>query len=113
MKTKLLLTIALILGIQSFNDAQSASASADPRYPYVEVIVTQEKIWLIPDEMPVGNLPVQIFNADGETVLQKIFCSELKDWSMDVTDLPAGKYKIRIGSIQTEYLEKQGRKRVL
>lgn len=113
MKTKLLLTLALILGIQYYHGAQSASVPTTPEYPYVEVIVTQEKIWLIPDEMPVENLPVQIFNEEGEPVMQKVFCSQLKDWSLDVTDLPAGKYKIRVGSIQTEYLEKQGRKRVL
>ncbi len=107
MKTKLLFTIALILGIHVHHWAQTASEN---RHPYVEVVVTQEMIWLMPEEMPVADLTVQVLNAQNQVVLQKVFCSQTKEWSLDVSALPAGKYRILIGNIQTEYLDKQGRK---
>ena len=115
MKTKLLLTIAFVLGLSYHHWAQQASITTnpEPKYPYVEVIVTQEKVWLMPDEQPVTNVPVQVTDASGEVVLQKVFCSETKEWSLDVSALPSGKYKILIGATQTEYLEKQGKRRVL
>lgn len=114
MKTKLLLTIALVLGLSYHHWAQTASTNSyDPQYPYVEVIVTQNLVWLMPDEQPVAEIPVQIVNASGEVVLQKTFCSKTKEWSMDVSGLSSGKYKILIGSRQTEYLEKQGKRWVM
>lgn len=114
MKTKLLLTIALLLGVSSYHWAQSASKASEPEHPYVEVVVTQDMIWLMPDEMPVANLPVRVLNTQGIVVLEKIFCSKTKDWSMDVSALAPGKYRILIGSIQTEYLDRQqSRKGVL
>jgi hypothetical protein len=115
MKTKLLFTIALVLGLSYSHWAQPSAAQAplEHQYPYVEVVVTQEKIWLMPDEMPVANLPVRIVDSKDVQVLKKNFCSETEDWSLDVTDLPSGKYRILIGDRQVEYLEKQGRKGVL
>lgn len=115
MKTKLLLTIAFVVGLSYHHWAQQTSLNAnpDPQYPYVEVIVTQDKVWLMPDEQPVASVPVQVTNTAGEVVLHKFFCSETKEWSLDVSGLPSGKYKILIGATQTEYLEKQGKKRVL
>ena len=111
MKTKLLLTIALLLGVSSYHWAQSSSStSAAPEHPYVEVVVTQEMIWLMPDETPIANLPVRVLNAQGVVVLEKTFCSKTKDWSLDVSALAPGKYRILVGSFQTEYLDKQGRK---
>ena len=72
MKTKLLLTIAFVLGLSYHHWAQQASITTnpEPKYPYVEVIVTQEKVWLMPDEQPVSNVPVQVTDASGEVVLQ-------------------------------------------
>ena len=114
MKTKLLFTIVLLLGISYNHRAQSSStATSEYNQPYVEVVVTQEKVWLMPEEMPVASLPVRVMNSDNVVVMKKSFCSETKDWSLDVSDLPAGKYRILIGSTQTEYLEKQGRKGIL
>jgi hypothetical protein len=108
MKTKFVLTLALLLGINASYWAQSASVPTDPQHPYVEVVVTQDKIWLLPDEAPMEKLPVQVVSADGKVVLQKVFSADTEDWSLDVTNLAAGKYKILIGSNQTEYLNKQG-----
>ena len=108
MKTKLILTLALLLGLKAAHWAQSAAVPTDPQQPYVEVVVTQEKIWLMVDELPVGSLPVQVIGSDGKVVLQKVFTTETEDWSLDVANLPSGKYKILIGSTQTEYLNKQG-----
>lgn len=114
MKTKLLLTLVFVVGFIYHHWAQTSYKDAPaPNYPFVEVVVTQEKIWLMPDERPLDTLPVQVVNAEGEVVMQQLFCSKTKDWSMDIADLPTGKYKILIGSIQTEYLEKQYRKRLL
>ncbi|MCC6461394.1 MAG: hypothetical protein IT260_13045 [Saprospiraceae bacterium] len=109
MITKIVFTLALLLGVNSMHWAQNLS-NPDPEYPYVEVVVTQEHIWLMPDEKPVSEIPVQLINDSGEVVLQKTFCSKLKDWSIGITNLPSGKYKILIGNHQTEYLEKKGRK---
>lgn len=115
MKTNFLFTLLLVLGLSAGLSAQSSVADPDSEYdyPYVEVVATQEKIWLMPDELPVNNLPVRVVNADGIPVLKKIFCSKTKDWSLDVNDLPSGKYRILIGDRQVEYLEKQGRKGIL
>ena len=113
MKTKLLLTIALLLGVSSYHWAQSSTSPSKSEHPYVETVVTQNKIWLMPEEMPVVKLPVRVVNSKDIVVLEKFFCSETEDWSLDVSDLPAGKYRILIGTIQTEYLDKQGRKGVL
>ncbi len=110
MKTKFLLTLILMLGISYNHWAQSAPASSTQEHPYVEVVVTQDKVWLMPEEMPVANLPVRVKNSDNVTVLEKTFNAKVKDWSLDVSALPTGKYRILIGSTQTEYLEKQGRK---
>jgi len=113
MKTKLLLTIALLLGLNAAHWAQNSFTQTNPKQPYVEVVVTQEKIWLMPDELPVDQLPVQVLNNNGKIVLQKVFSSDTEDWSLDVSSLSAGKYKILIGSTQTEYLTKQGSKGLL
>lgn len=114
MKTKLLLTLALILGISYYHWAQTSVAPrAEYNQPIVEVVVTQDKVWLLPDEKPVENLPVQILNEAGAIVLKRTFSSDSTEWSLDVSELPAGKYKIQIGALQTEYLEKQGRVRLL
>ena len=110
MKTKLFLTIALMLNLSYSQWAQPFSAAADRKYPYVEVVVTDQRIWLMPDETPVANLPVQIVDADGTVVLQKTFSTSTSEWSLDVSGLAAGKYKILIGVNQTEYLEKKGRR---
>ena len=115
MKTKLLLTLALVVGFSYYHRAQESARSGnpEPQYPYVEVIVTQDKVWLMPDEQPVANVPVRVTNAAGEVILQKTFCSESKEWSLDVSGLPSGKYKIQVGATQMEYLEKQGKRKLL
>ena len=121
MKTKLLLTLALVFGLSFAHQAQTADASGAPAptseteysYPYVEVVVTQDKIWLMPDETPVVNLPVRIVDSKNVPVVKKDFCSKTKEWSMDITDLPAGKYRILIGARQVEYFDVQGKKGIL
>ncbi|GEM_PF-2765593 len=113
MKTKLLLTIALLLGFNAAHWAQTSTTSTNTHQPYVEVVVTQEKIWLMPDELPLDELPVQVMNNNGKVVVQKVFTSDTEDWSVDVSSLSAGKYKILIGSTQTEYLTKKGSKGLL
>ena len=111
MKTKLLLTLALVLGLSAVHQGQTAAiTAAGKKYPYVEVVVTQERIWLMTDEKPVAGLPVQVLDEAGELVMQKSFCSKIAEWALDVSELPSGKYKILIGANQTEYLEKKGKK---
>jgi len=113
MKTKLFLMIALLLGINAAHWAQTSTTNTNSQHPYIEVVVTQEKVWLLPDDLPVDQIPVQVYNNTGKWVLQKVFTSETEDWSLDVSGLTAGKYKILIGSTQTEYLTKQGSKGLL
>lgn len=110
MKTQLLLTIALLLATSYRQWGQTYTASANPKEPYVEVVITDQHIWLMPDEKPVSELPVQVVDANGEVVLQKVFCTKTAEWLLDVSNLPSGKYKVLIGSTQTEYLEKKGRR---
>lgn len=111
MKTKLLLTLVFVLVFSGSYWAQSrSSTSTIHNYPYVEVVVAENRIWLMPDEQPVAEIPVQIVDADGEVVVEKYFCTKTTSWSLDVSNLPAGKYKILIGNNQTEYLEKKGRR---
>ncbi|MFN0036389.1 MAG: DUF3244 domain-containing protein [Saprospiraceae bacterium] len=113
MKTRFLFTIALLLGINAAHWAQTTQTTKNSDLPYVEVVVTQEKIWLMPDELPVADLHVKVLNNTGKVVLQKTYNSETEDWSLDVSSLAAGKYKILIGTNQTEYLSKQGPKGLL
>ena len=113
MKTKLFFALALIFGQFLAPSAQPTLAAAPEKHPYIEVVITQNRIWLIPDETPVADLPVTVLNAAGETVVHKVFSTKTPEWSLDVTDLPTGKYKILIGTNQTEYLEKKGKKWVL
>ena len=121
MKTKLLLTLAFVLGFSFAHQAQTADASGVPaptsetqyKYPYVEVVVTQEKIWLMPDETPVENLPVRIIDAKNIPVVKKDFCSKTTEWSLDISDLPAGKYRLLVGDRQIVYFDVQGKKGVL
>lgn len=113
MKAKLLLTIALFFGLNSAHWAQPSTQPTDPQHPYLEVVVMQDKIWLLPDEAPLADLPVQVQNAAGKVVLQKVFTIDTEDWSLDVSALSPGKYKILIGSNQVEYLDKHGRKGAL
>ena len=111
MKTKVIVTALLVLGLNYHHWAQTAATPPDESYPYIEVVVTQDQIWLMADEKPVKDLPVQVVDANGEVVLQKLFSSKTTEWSFDVSTLPAGKYKILIGSVQIEYLDKQPGKR--
>lgn len=111
MKTKIIFTVLLVLGLSYHHWAQTSPGPPNENFPYIEVVVTQDQIWLMADEKPVQDLPVQVVDANGEVVLQKLFCSKTTQWSLDVSALPAGKYKILIGSIQTEYLDKQPAKR--
>lgn len=112
MKTKILLTVALILGL-SYNHWAQSSAAPATEDPYVEVVVTPEKVWLMPDELPVHTLPVRVLDEKGTLVMKKNFTAETKDWSLDVAELPSGKYRILIGDRQVEYMDRQGRKGVL
>lgn len=114
MKTKLFFAIALAFGIgTSLLSQTSVKSPQEYDFPYVEVVATQEKIWLMPEEMPVENLLVRVLDADGMQVLKKSFSSKTKDWSVDVSELPSGKYRILIGNRQVEYLDKRGRKGML
>ncbi|TNE58968.1 MAG: hypothetical protein EP344_09450 [Bacteroidetes bacterium] len=116
MKTKLLLTLTLILGLSYVHEAQDmvvAAMAPGSEYPLVEIVVTPERVWLLPDEMPVDKLPVRVLDEKGDVILKKDFSSKCEDWSLDVSDLPGGKYKILVGSIQTAYLEKPDRIRML
>ena len=110
MKTKFFLIIAMMLAASYTQWAQPFTAATDKNYPYVEVVLNEDKIWLIPDERPVVDFPVKVVDSGGEVILQKLFCSKNTEWSLDVSTLPAGKYKVLIGANQTEYLEKKGRR---
>ncbi len=80
-----------------FSTIAPATVTAATHLPEVKVIVSARRIWLVADEMPVKNLTVQVFNAAGKLVLDQKFSSKTADWSLDVTNLPAGAYTIVAG----------------
>ncbi len=69
----------------------------------IKVVVSQKRIWLIADEMPMKCLKTQIKNAEGKIVLEKCFSSKCTDWFLNIEALPKGEYTLLLG---TDYIEK-------
>jgi|GEM_PF-840819 len=68
----------------------------------IKVVVSQKRIWLIADEMPMKCLKTHIKNAAGEIVLEKCFSSKCAEWFLNIEALPKGDYTLHLGSDHIE-----------
>lgn len=63
----------------------------------IKVVVSDKKIWVVADEMPVKCLCIKIKDAEGKVVAEKSLSSKISDWSLNVENLPKGDYTVEIG----------------
>lgn len=107
MKTKLfaLLSFALFFSqLQAANAARPANISTAAvscekggDVGDIKIVVSQKRIWLIADEMPMKCLKTQIKDAQGNVVLEKCFTSKCNDWFLNIEALPKGEYTFHLG----------------
>lgn len=72
----------------------------------LKVVVSQKRIWLIADEMPVKCLKTQIKDASGKVVLEKCFSSKCAEWFLNIESLPKGEYTLYLGTERIEKFKK-------
>ena len=92
MKTKLIASIfwlALSL-MPAFGFADNGSPEE------IGVVITPQRILFLTDETPVASISVQVTDNKGKVVLEKQFTAKMVNWSLDVDQLPAGKYCLSI-----------------
>ncbi len=99
MKTSFIIIVAL-----SFFTSLSLSATNLHQEPYIKVVVTPQRILLITDETPIATMLVEVKNAEGKVVLEKLFSSKSTDWSMCIANLPAGTYSVTAGDKVTRFV---------
>ena len=112
MKTQLLSLLFFLPAIASAKAAPQAnfdlpaqtSVKADPID--FKVVVSQKRIWLLADEMPMKCLKTQVKDANGKVVLEKCFTSKCSDWFLDIEALPKGEYTLYLGTDQIEKFKK-------
>ncbi len=100
------------LSIASMAPAQNPSAALSTP-PYIEVIVATDKIWLLPEEVPLSEIHTQLISAEGKVLLAKTFSGSTENWWIDISLLTPGRYCLQFASGQREYFEKRPRKRFL
>ncbi len=83
------------------------------RAPYIEIVVATDKIWLLPEETPTADIRAEIVDAAHRVVLARTFSTKEEGWSLDISSLPPGQYRLQLSSGQREYFEKRSRKRTL
>lgn len=72
----------------------------------IKVVVSQKRIWLVADEMPMKCLKAQVKNTEGKIVLEKCFTSKCAEWSLNIEALPKGEYTLCLGANQIEKFKK-------
>ena len=82
----------------------SAGRFSDPTD--IKVVVSQKRIWLVADEMPMKCLKAHIKNSEGKIVLEKCFSSKGAEWFLNIEALPKGDYTLHLGSNQVEKFKK-------
>jgi len=63
----------------------------------IKVVISQKRIWLVADEMPMKCLKTHIKNAEGKIVFEKCFSSKSAEWFMNIEALPRGEYTLYLG----------------
>lgn len=89
----------------SFLTSLSLSAFNTQHEPYVKVVVTPQRILLITDETPIAPMLVEVKNAEGKVVLEKLFSSKSTDWTLCIANLPAGNYSVSAGDKVTRFVK--------
>ncbi|MCS7037340.1 MAG: hypothetical protein RMJ33_07750 [Saprospiraceae bacterium] len=112
MKTNLFLILACWLLRVLILSAQNGKAPVS-QVPYIEVVVASDRIWLLPEETPHGEVQARVVDSNGKILLEKTFCSGSESWWLDISALPAGKYQLQLASGQREYFERRARRRSL
>jgi hypothetical protein len=84
--------------------AAPLSTGGDPTD--VKVVVSGKKIWFVADEMPVKCLCVKVKDNAGKVVLEKCLSSKTADWSLNVENLPRGKYTVEYGKDKSVAFDK-------
>lgn len=82
----------------------TSEVSADPTD--IKVVVSQKRIWLVADEMPMKCLKTLIKNQEGKIVLEKCFSSKGADWFLNIEELPKGEYTLHLGADRVEKFKK-------
>lgn len=72
----------------------------------IKIVISQKRIWLLADEMPMKCLKTQIKNEEGKIVFEKCFTSKCADWSLNIESLPKGEYTLYLGAHQVEKFKK-------
>ncbi len=112
MKTNFFLILAFWLLPALILSAQNGAAPVS-QAPYIEVVVASDRIWLLPEETPQGEVHARVLDHQGKVVLEKTFCSGAESWWLDISTLAPGKYQLHLTSGQREYFERHARKRSL
>ena len=108
MKKSLILSIAIVLAFFFTSNSLWAGQNDFDNNPNIHFVITEKRLWVVGDEFPVQNLEVKISDAAGKVVLEKVFTSKTESWFLDLTNLPAGKYKVSGGDLETEWEKKLG-----
>ncbi len=72
----------------------------------LKIVFSQNRIWLLADEMPMKCLKTQIKNEEGKIVFEKYFTSKYSEWFLNIEALPKGKYTLYLGSDRVEKFKK-------
>lgn len=99
MKTNLLRILAFAFALALAPNVFAENSLPQGDCPAVRVIVGEKKIWFIADETPVANLSVRVLDAAGAVALEKKLSSKNADWSLDVSALAEGQYRVQLGEV--------------
>jgi hypothetical protein len=72
----------------------------------IRVVISQKRIWLVTDEMPMKCLKTIVKDASGKIVLEKCFTSKCSEWFLNIEALPKGEYTLILGDRQIEQFKK-------
>lgn len=98
------LFFSLFFAIGSLSASNEEPCGDDPM---VHFVITEKKIWIVGDEMPVKNLAVVVTDEFGHVMLEKMFSSKSGErFFLDLSQLPKGKYKVSAGCASTEWEKK-------
>ncbi|MCC6413990.1 MAG: hypothetical protein IT270_20240 [Saprospiraceae bacterium] len=91
--------ILLFVALFGFSVSSQANISPDPITPDVrttdfELVVTPKRIWVVAGETPVKSLLIQVIDCRNRVVMEKNLSSKQTDWSLNVQNLPVGKYDV-------------------
>lgn len=90
------LLFALVLVFALFSPAFLLSKPVFNGGHEIRVVISEKKIWFVADEMVVLTMPVEVRDSQGKVVVECQFSAKCSDWSLNVENLPSGKYSVYI-----------------